>query len=67
MYMQNKIGQSRALIAQIKKDQSMSVEDRRARILEIFDDIKKDSEELRKYVADTAGVEQVAQKIRKAQ
>lgn len=67
MYMQNKIGQSRALIAQIKKDQSMSVEDRRARILEIFDDIKKDTEELRKYVADTAGVEQVAQKIRKAQ
>ena len=67
MYMQNKINQSRALMSQIKKDQSMSVEDRRARILDIIEEIKKDSEELRKYVADTAGVEQVAQKIRKAQ
>jgi hypothetical protein len=66
MYMQNQIKQSQALIAQVKKDMSMTPEDRRARILEIYEEIKNDNEELRKYVAETAGVEKVTEKIRKA-
>jgi hypothetical protein len=67
MYMQNKIGQSRALMTQIAKDQSMTPDARKARIRAIADEIKSDTEELQKYVAETAGVSKVAEKVRKAQ
>lgn len=67
MYMQNKIGQSKALMTQLGKDQSMTPEERVMRIRSLADEIRKDTEDLQKYAAETAGVEKVAEKVRKAQ
>jgi len=65
-YMMNEINKTKALQAQIAKDQSLKPVDRTARIRELNEKIKDQVAEMQKYANETANIGQITQKIREA-
>jgi hypothetical protein len=64
--MMNEINKTKALQAQIAKDQSLKPVDRTARIRELNEKIKDQMAEMQKYANETANIGQITQKIREA-
>ena len=63
-YMQNEINRIKSFQSIIGKDQSLSVEQRQAKIKDLTDTILSKSKDLQQYVADTQAAVGAAQKLR---
>jgi hypothetical protein len=63
-YMQNEINRIKSFQSIVGKDQSMSIEQRQAKIKDLTDTILSKSKDLQQYVADTQPAVGAAQKLR---